>query len=170
MRYFNGFSLCGEEHFFDDYLVESDTTVAGFSYGAQQALHYALQAPHRIDRVILLSPAFFQNCKESFIRTQLRYFTSDRDAYIATFLRNVASPSDVDLTPYLCPGSKEELEALLTYRWRAEDIRTLLERGISVEVFLGAKDRIIDAEAAYAFFSQLTTTYLIKERGHLLAD
>ena len=170
MRYFNGFSLCGEERFFDDYLVESDTTVAGFSYGAQEALRYALHASHRIDRVILLSPAFFQNQKESFIRTQLRYFTSDKDAYVTAFLRNVAYPSGVDLTPCLRLGSKEELEALLTYRWRAEDIRTLLGRGISVEVFLGAKDRIIDAEAAYAFFGQLTTTYLIKERGHLLAD
>jgi hypothetical protein len=35
-------------------------------------------------------------------------------------------------------------------------------------VFLGEKDRIIDAQAAFAFFSPLATTYLIKRAGHLL--
>ena len=170
MRYFNGFSLRGEEQLFEEILPGTETTVAGFSYGAQQALEYALHSSCRIDRLILISPAFFHNQKESFIRAQLRYFESDKDAYIQTFLKNVAYPSDRDLTSYLHPGNKESLEALLNYQWKAEDLHTLQQKGIQVEVFLGAEDRIIDAEVAYAFFSELTTTYLIKKAGHLLAS
>ena len=170
MYYFNGFSLHNEEHFFDDLLLNSETTVAGFSYGAQQALEYTLQSRHRIDRLILISPAFFQNQKKSFIRTQLRYFEHDRDSYIQNFLKNVAYPSNRDLTPYLHAGTKESLEALLNYQWKAKDLHALQKKGIQIEVFLGSEDRIIDAKAAYDFFSGHTTTYLIKKAGHLLAS
>jgi len=170
MRFFNGFSLQGEAELFSEILVNTETTVAGFSYGAQQALEYALQSSHRIDRLILISPAFFQSTKASFRRAQLRYFEGDQDAYIQTFLQNVTYPSDRDLSPYLQPGTKESLGALLSYRWKTEDLHTLQQKGIQIEVFIGAEDRIIDAEAAYAFFSKLTTTYLIKKAGHLLAS
>ncbi len=170
MRYFSGFSLHGEEQLFKEILLDTETTVAGFSYGAQQAMKYAIDSTHRIDRLILISPAFFQSTKASFRRAQLRYFEGDQDAYIKTFLHNVAYPSDRDLTPYLHPGTKESLEVLLSYRWKAEDLHTLQQKGIQIEVFIGAEDCIIDAEAAYAFFSKLTTTYLIKKAGHLLAS
>jgi len=169
MRYFNGFSLHDEEQLFKEILLDTKTTVAGFSYGAQQAVAYALQSSRRIDRLILISPAFFQNQKESFIRAQLHYFESEQGAYIQTFLRNVAYPSTRDLTPYLHAGTKEDLEALLNYRWKAEDLHALQQKGINIEVFLGEEDHIIDTEAAYDFFSKLTTTYLIKKAGHLLA-
>ncbi len=170
LRYFNGFSLSGEERFFSDYLVENDLAVAGFSYGAQQALEYTLHATHRIDRLILLSPAFFQNQKPAFIRTQLRYFAHDQDAYISKFLANVAYPSGANLTSCVQPGTKEGLETLLGYVWEAEKIEQILKRGTVIEVFLGGKDKIIDAQAAFAFFAPLTTTYFIKEAGHLLLE
>jgi len=170
LRYFNGFSLSGEERFFGDYLIESDLCVAGFSYGAQQALEYTLRSDHRIDRLILLSPAFFQNRKPAFIRTQLRYFAHDRDAYISQFLSNIAYPAAMDVTPYLQPGSKEELESLLGYVWEREKLEQITQRGTVIEVFLGGEDRIIDAEAAFDFFSPLAVTYLVKDAGHLLLD
>ena len=168
MRYFNGFSLRCEECFFSPWLIESDYAVAGFSYGAQLAFEHALQSQKRIDRLLLFSPAFFQNQKPAFIRAQLRYFDAGHEAYVAQFLKNVAYPSSIDLQPHLHTGSKEELEALLTYRWEVEKLRALQQRGTVIELFLGAKDRIIDAEAAKAFFAPLTTTYLFKEAGHLL--
>ncbi len=168
LRYFNGFSLRGEERFFKSWLIESDYAVAGFSYGAQLALEHVLQSQKRIDRLLLFSPAFFQNQKPAFIRAQLRYFDAGHEAYVAQFLKNVAYPSSVDMETYLDTGNKEELEALLTYRWKEEELKALQERGTVVEVFLGAKDKIIDAEAARDFFVPLATTYYFKEAGHLL--
>jgi len=166
--YFSGFSLSGEQAMFDEYLVDSDMTVAGFSSGAIEAMEYTLETKQRVDRLILLSPAFFQTQKPSFVRTQLRYFASSKEAYIEKFLQNVTYPAEQSLAPYLCVGSRDELERLLTYRWDTQKLQQLLDRGITIEVFLGGKDRIMDADSAYDLFSPLTTTYLIKSAGHML--
>lgn len=168
MVYFNGFSLQGEEKFFSELTVQSDLVVAGFSYGAQQAFEYVYKTTKRVDRLILLSPAFFQNQKPSFARTQLRYFQNGQEAYVEQFLKNVAAPSSVDLSKHLNIGTKEELEALLTYTWDAEKIKEVTERGTVIEVFLGSEDKIINAEAAFDFFGDITVTYYIKGAGHLL--
>jgi len=170
MHYFNGFSLFGEERFLSDYLVEDALCVAGFSYGAQQALEYTYASRERIDRLILLSPAFFQTEKPSFVRTQLRYFKAGREAYIKQFLANVAYPSGEDLTPLLQTGSEEALEALLSYRWESEKLEAILKRGTVIEVFLGEEDKIIDSTSAYAFFKHYAVTYWIKGAGHLLLE
>ena len=168
MRYFNGFSLHGEEEFFREYLIQSDLCIAGFSYGAQKAFEYVYNATQRVDRLILLSPAFFQNQKPSFIRTQLRYFQSGQEAYSKQFLANVAYPSQVDLLSHLNVGTLEALESLLTYRWDSEKIKEVIARGTTIEVFLGSEDKILDAMAAFEFFSENTVTYWIKGAGHLL--
>ena len=168
MKYFKGFSLEGEENLFKTYFTLDHYTVAGFSYGAQQAFEFAYASEERIDRVVLLSPAFFQTQKPSFIRTQLRYFDSGQEAYVKQFLVNTAYPSDIDLSDYLQTGKKEELNALLTYQWDDKRIKELLDRGVTIEVFLGEKDKIIDSQAALAFFSPLVTTYFIKNVGHIL--
>ncbi|HEY9190280.1 MAG TPA: pimelyl-ACP methyl ester esterase BioV [Sulfurovum sp.] len=168
MKYFNGFSLQGEETLFAPYFIESDYCVAGFSYGAQQAFEYAYHANKRIDRVILLSPAFFQTEKPSFVRTQLRYFDAGQEAYIKQFLANAAYPSSMDLSEYLKVGTKDELEALLSYTWDEKKIQEVLDRGTTIEVFLGEKDKIIDAQQAFEFFKPLTTTYFMKGVGHIL--
>ncbi len=168
MKYFNGFSLQKDEILFTPYLIHSDYCVAGFSYGAQQAFEYVYQSTKRIDRLILLSPAFFQTQKQSFIRTQLRYFEAGHEAYIKQFLSNAAYPSSVDLSDFLKVGSREELEALLTYQWDSKKIQEVLDRGTIIEVFLGSEDKIIEAEKAFDFFKPLTTTYFIKSVGHIL--
>ena len=170
MIYFNGFSLQGEEALFHTWLVKGEHTVAGFSYGAQQALEYTLHTDTRVERLILLSPAFFQTQKASFIRAQLRYFDTGRDAYVSQFLKNVAYPSNTTLEEYLCVGSREELEALLSYVWDAKKLQQIQARGTVVEVFLGGKDKIIDVDAAYAFFSECAVTYFMKDAGHLLLN
>lgn len=168
MKYFNGFSLEGEEALFSQYLIESKYAVAGFSYGAQQAFEYVYASKVRIDRLILLSPAFFQTQKSSFSRTQLRYFEAGQEAYVKQFLENVTYPSKTDLSSYLKVGTKEALDALLTYRWNTNKIQEILDRGTTIEVFLGKDDKIIDAQATFDFFSPLTTTYFMKDAGHLL--
>jgi pimeloyl-ACP methyl ester carboxylesterase len=168
VRYFNGFSLQNEEKLFSEYLVDSDLCVAGFSYGAQQAFEYTYHSKERIDRLILLSPAFFQTQNPSFIRTQLRYFEAGQDAYVKQFLSNVTYPSNLDLSDYLKVGTKEELEVLLTYIWDKGKIKELLNRGTTIEIFLGNDDKIIDVQKAFDFFSPLATTYLMKGLGHLL--
>ena len=168
MRYFNGFSLRGEESLFSSYLLESAFTVAGFSYGAQKAFEYVYTTNERVDRLILLSPAFFQDHKKSFIKTQLRYYKADEKGYREAFLKNVAYPSSLDLSPHLSGGTLEELESLLTYVWDEKRFLELLKRGVVIEVFIGEKDRIVESRESFEFFSHLTTTYLLKDEGHLL--
>ena len=168
MRYFNGFSLQNEESHFSDFIIESEHCVAGFSYGAQKAFEYVYESKERIDRLILLSPAFFQTEKSSFIRTQLRYFEAGKDAYVKQFLENVSHPSKINLSKYLELGTQEELNALLTYVWEPSKIEEVLDRGITIEVFLGKKDKIINVNEALAFFTPLSKCYFMKEAGHLL--
>ena len=168
MNYFNGFALKNEEDFFKSYTVESDFCVAGFSYGAQKALEYALNSTERIDRLILLSPAFFQHQKSSFRRTQLLYFKADQKAYTTQFLNNVAYPSNINLETYLSTGSHNDLDALLSYIWDKDKILELLNRGVRIEIFMGEEDKIVDSEKSFEFFSEVATVYLLKGVGHLL--
>ncbi len=168
MRYFSGFSLSGEQELFSEFLVDGEFTVAGFSYGAIEAFEYVLSTKERVDRLILLSPAYFQNRGEPFIRTQLRHFKLNRDRYIANFLKNVAYPSDIELDRYLKVGTYGELESLLRYQWSVDRFEELQRRAITVEIFLGGMDRIVDVEEPLKLFSKLSTTYLLKGRGHIL--
>ena len=168
MKYFNGFSLKGEEVFFESMLLESELTVAGFSYGSQKAFDYVYDSKERVDRLILLSPAFFQNEKKSFIKTQLRYYKADKEGYIEQFLKNVTYPSSLELKDYVVAGRLEELEDLLTYTWDKEKFTELLDRGVVIEVFIGGRDKIVNSKESFAFFSELTHTYFLKYEGHIL--
>ncbi len=60
MIYFSGFGMTGEQELFVDYLDDREFVVAGFSYGAIEAFEYCLSATTRINKLQLLSPAFFQ--------------------------------------------------------------------------------------------------------------
>jgi len=166
--YFSGFSLSGENEIFKDFLVDTEFSVAGFSYGAIKAFEYALDNHKRVDRLTLLSPAFFQDKNEAFKRAQLRYFKLNRELYIKNFLDNIAYPSKVDLTQYLDIGTYSQLESLLNYRWDIEKLKNLKSRGVIVEIFLGKSDKIIDSKKALNLFSKITTTYYINGRGHIL--
>jgi hypothetical protein len=168
MVYFNGFSLYHEEVLFSNFFIHSDLCVSGFSAGAQKAFDYVYNSKERIDRLILLSPAFFQTQKPSFIRTQLRYFEAGQEAYVKQFLDNVTFPSSLNLSEYLKIGNREELNELLVYKWDKQKIQEILDKGTVIEVFLGMNDKIIDAKAAFDFFTPLTTTYFMKDMGHIL--
>ncbi|SFZ97422.1 hypothetical protein MNB_SV-5-1741 [hydrothermal vent metagenome] len=168
MKYFNGFSLHNEEEMFKEYIDTNSSTVIGFSFGAQKAFEYVYNSKNRVDRLILLSPAFFQEDKKSFVRSQLRYFEAGQEAYVKQFLLNVTFPSNIDLSKYLNIGTKEELTSLLTYKWDKKKIEDILNRGTIIEVFIGEKDKIINAKDTNDFFKPLTTCYYIKDAGHLL--
>jgi len=168
MRYFNGFSLKNEEELFSTYLEEGEYTVSGFSYGAQRAFEYVYHSQTRIDKLILLSPAFFQTQKPSFTRTQLRYFEANKNSYVEQFLQNVAYPSKISLNKYLNIGTEKALNALLSYVWDEKKIKEVLNKGITIEVFIGDEDKIIDSKEAIHFFRELSTLYIIKKSGHLL--
>lgn len=168
MRYFNGFCLSGEEALFEPYLIKSDFTVAGFSYGAILAFEYALTCKERIDTLQLFSPAFFQNKEAKFKKLQTLFFAKDPDAYCQTFLNNIALPSHICMKPFFKQDTAKALEHLLYYRWHEEKLSSLHERGVRIEVYLGADDAIIDALTCKDFFTPFAEVYYIKRVGHIL--
>jgi pimeloyl-ACP methyl ester carboxylesterase len=170
MIYFSGFALKGESKLFEDILSigVDGFVVAGFSYGAILALEHTLKSKERVDRLILISPALFSHKKERFIKLQLDAWSSNQSNYISNFLKNVAHPSNLDLTPYQNGGTREELEELLRYEWSKEALKSLQNRGVDVEVFLGGRDKIVDSRVALEFFRESSVCYFIKDAGHIL--
>ena len=167
-KYFSGFCFFEESELFKDYIIQNDFTVSGFSYGAVKAFEDVLNSNKRVDKLQLFSPAYFQTKDEKFKRTQVMYFKKDANAYCQTFLSNVLSPLDLDISKYFKLGSIEELQELLYYEWREEKLQNLIDKGVKIEVYLGGNDKIIDASKAQEFFKEFATVYYIKEKGHLL--
>ena len=167
-KYFSGFCFFEESELFKDYIIQNDFTVSGFSFGAIKAFEEVLNSNNRVDKLQLFSPAFFQTQNEKFKRTQIMYFKKDANAYCQTFLSNVLSPLDLDISKYFKLGSIEELQELLYYEWSEEKLQKLIEKGVKIEVYLGGNDKIIDASKAQEFFKEFATVYYIKEKGHLL--
>lgn len=169
MRYFSGFALHGESELFDFWLSKTEYSVAGFSYGAIKALEYTLDTTKRIDRLLLLSPAFFNNVSEAFKKTQLLYYKKDPMMYIENFAKNISDGTTVEINKYLtAPPPKEDLEELLYYKWDREKLEKIANRGTTIEVVLAQEDKIIDAYAAREFFEQQCTLYWIKKANHIL--
>lgn len=168
MRYFNGFCLQNEEALFEPYLIHSDYTVAGFSYGAIKAVQYALTCKTRIDTLQLFSPAFFEDRDAKFKKLQTLSFTKNSDAYTQNFMQNCTHPSTLDLQPFFHKGSIEELHELLHYIWDEASLRTLKERGITIEVYVGECDTIINSLHVKDFFVKFATVYYFKKVGHCL--
>ncbi|MDD2894420.1 MAG: pimelyl-ACP methyl ester esterase BioV [Aliarcobacter sp.] len=167
-RYFSGFCFKNESELFDEYLVNNDFTISGFSYGAIKAFEEAFSTKKRVDKLQLFSPAFFQIFDDKFKRTQLMYFKKDANAYCQNFLSNVIYPLQTDISKYFELGTIEQLEELLNYKWSEEKLQSLVDRGTKIEVYLGGVDKIIDASKAKDFFKNYATVYYIKEKGHLL--
>lgn len=168
--YFSGFCLANEQELFDNLISHNDYTVSGFSYGAQKALEYVLYCKQRIDKLILLSPAYFEHSSVSFLRTQERYFIGQNINYMNQFYKNVAYPADdMIIRKYGTVGTAEDLQELLSYKWQAEKMQLIRSRGIEIEVYIGDKDKIVDSAKSLEFFTDLSDSlFLIKNAGHLL--
>ena len=167
-NYFSGFCFSQERELFEEYLIENDFTLCGFSFGAIKAFEEALSTNQRVDKLQLFSPAFFQNYDDKFKKKQLMYFKKDANLYSQSFLENVIFPKQIDISEYFKLGTIEELEELLYYEWKEEKLQKILDKGIKIEVYLGGVDKIIDASKAKDFFKDFATVYYIKEKGHLL--
>ncbi len=168
MRFFSGFSLCHEAELFKNLLAEGDFVVAGFSKGAIEACEYVAQTQSRVDLLQLISPAYFMNKSDTFKDTQVDAYRKNPQIYLKRFLKNVAYPSKLDLQPWLCDEEPDTLAWLMHYRWEETLLERIVGRGVRIEVYLGAKDKIIDPEATRAFFQPYATMYTIKEGGHIL--
>ncbi|PLY06183.1 MAG: hypothetical protein C0625_10185 [Arcobacter sp.] len=167
-KFFSGFSLENEEELFEEYLIDNDLTVSGFSYGAIKAFEYVLSSNKRVDTLQLFSPAFFQTQDTKFKRMQLMFFKKDAKAYCDNFLENIAYPDTLDTIKYFTQGSLESLEELLNYTWDEDKLKEVVEKGINIEVYLGGKDKIIDSNSAMEFFKNYATVYFIKDASHIL--
>jgi hypothetical protein len=168
MKFYSGFSLSNDEQLFRPYLKNSQYCVAGFSYGAIKAFKHVLASKTRIDTLQLFSPAFFQSRSDKFKRMQNMYFAKDKEAYLKNFFESCFLPAQADGSVHLAAGSAEELEELLSYEWKVSELKSVQERGIAIEVYLGAEDKIIEAEKAKEFFLPYATTYMINHAGHAL--
>ncbi len=168
MKFYSGFSLANDRVLFEDFLKESDYTISGFSYGAIKAFKEALDSKSRVDTLQLFSPAFFQDKSEKFKRMQTMFFLKDQASYLANFTASCFAPSLKDPRVNIHAGSAQELDELLGFVWKADELRSLQDRGVQIEVYLGAEDKIINAEAAKAFFLPYATTYMINHAGHTL--
>lgn len=167
-KYFSGFSLENEKELFNDYIIENNFTISGFSFGAIKAFEEALNSDKRVDLLQLFSPAFFQTQNEKFVRMQLMFFKKDSKSYCENFLKNISYPSNINVSRYFKEGNYEELQTLLTYKWDEQMLNRLLEKGTKIEVYLGGVDKIIDSTKAYEFFKNFSTVYFIKNSGHIL--
>lgn len=170
MKYFNGFSLKNEEKLFESILIDNNFCVSGFSYGAIKALKYCINCNTRVDRLQLISPAFFNNNTMSFKKLQLIHFKKNSDKYIKNFINNSSYPSNHNLDSFLSVGSYDELDELLNYIWDKNDLINLIEKNVKIEVYLGAKDKIINVTTTLDFFKPYATVYVNNNFGHIFAN
>lgn len=168
MKFYSGFSLSNDEQLFDPYLKDSQYCVAGFSYGAIKAFREVLASKTRIDKLQLFSPAFFQSKSDKFRRMQNMYFAKDKEAYLKNFVDSCFFPAQVDSSVLLSGGSAQELEDLLSYEWKVDELKSVQGRGIEIEVYLGSDDKIIEPQKTKEFFLPYATTYMINHAGHTL--
>ena len=165
--YFHGFALQDEAHFFEDILESSQYVISGFSYGAIKAFKEALNSTTRVEKLQLISPAFFQSKSAKFKRLQLMGYQKDSEAYLEKFTENCFLPYVAEDVTY-AKHTAAELEELLTYEWSEKELQTLVDRGTSIEVYLGGQDKISDVGPAYAFFKPFAAVTLVKKANHFL--
>jgi hypothetical protein len=169
MRFYSGFALSWDQHFFDPYLKHSEYTVSGFSYGAIKAAQYAVESRERIDTLQLFSPAFFQTKKESFRRLQMGGYLKDPQRYLENFLTSCFAPLPVSPIT-LGDHDTESLHELLYFEWTNEMMEKIRAKGTAIEVYLGLEDQIIDVAGAREFFLPYATVTSIKRANHFLQE
>ncbi|MBW6487665.1 pimelyl-ACP methyl ester esterase BioV [Sulfurimonas sp.] len=170
MKFYSGFSLNGEDHYFSDYINRSDYSVCGFSYGAIKAFEDVkeqLELKKRVDTLQLFSPAFFQTKDEKFKKLQLLGYRKNRDTYLKEFIVSCFLPHEKKIVEH-SQERVEELEELLNYKWNIDELKTVANRGVKIEVYLGGKDRIIDVKSAKEFFLEVATVTYMREANHFL--
>lgn len=169
MHYFSGFCFKNEKEIFSHLpLVEDIFTFTGFSYGAIKAYQTALlslEEGRRVQRVNLLSPAFFQTKTPSFLKMQIMGFRKDSQKYIKNFLSLCGNVN----AKYLNMGTIQELQELLYFKWESQQLKRLQDSGVQINVFIGEKDQIISPQEVREFFLPYCTIYSYKNFNHCLS-
>lgn len=171
MRYFSGFGFSGEKSLFSGIFAEyhikdSPYSVCGFSYGAQKAISYALDTKNRVNELILLSPAFFNDKSADFGAIQLESFRKNKSVYMKYFYKNVGCDSAAKA--FMAEANESDLEKLLNFRFKESDLSALKTRGVEILTILGECDKIIDSAKAAEFFRAFGVVILIKNANHIL--
>lgn len=172
LRFFGGFGFKDDVRLFKPLLNEfgyfGAYSVCGFSKGAQKALDFSLHYKMRINRLILLSPAFFNHKDSAFKAMQIRQFQKHKKIYMDKFYKNVGISEKSAFLRHIDEVSFMQLEECLNYHFSEEKLQTLQKNGIEIVVFLGENDKIIDSKIAYNFFRTYGIVYFIKNANHLL--
>ena len=172
MKFFSGFCLDIDKNFFSEFIENKEFVVAGFSYGAQKALDYVLNTKERVDKLQLLSPAFF-DYPQKIIDFNINAFKKNKTSYIKNFLTKagisnwkIKNGEWIVDEKYikLCECSENDLYNLFTFDWKK--IKKI--DNLKIEVFLGEFDKIIALKKAYKFFKNYADVYLIKKANHFL--
>jgi hypothetical protein len=170
MKFYSGFSLKNESHFFKDFIKESQYNVSGFSYGAIKAFSYVkeqLDASKRVDTLQLFSPAFFQTKGDRFKKLQLLAHDKNQKEYVREFLNACFYPYSTKVVE--CKETtSNELDELLNYQWQMQELKDISKKGVKIEVYLGGEDKIIDVKGAREFFLKVATLTYIKDGNHFL--
>ncbi|NPA04036.1 MAG: pimelyl-ACP methyl ester esterase BioV [Epsilonproteobacteria bacterium] len=172
MRFFSGFGFKNEKPLFKQFLEEGEFNLAGFSYGAQRAFKEALNSLEegkRINKLQLLSPAFFNYLPLEIKKKELLAFTKNPQAYLRFFYKKALYPAlELNISPFKDTPTLAQLKELLFFEWKEGELKKLKEKGVEIEVFLGELDKIINPQEAYNFFKPFGIVYYIKGVGHLL--
>ncbi len=160
MKFFSGFCVKVDKDFFSEYIEDKEFVVAGFSYGAQKAVDYVLNTSQRVDKLQLLSPAFF-DYNQKLIDLNVRAFRKNKELYIKNFL-NKAGIKNIDKAECF----EKDLIELFSFDWKK--INKI--KNIKIEVFLGEFDKIIALKKAYEFFKNYGDVYFIKKANHFLKE
>lgn len=164
--YYRGFAINNDRELLHEWIPTSQRTVTGFSMGAQSAIEAVYSCQNDIDRVVLISPAFFNDRGGDFAAAQLAAFDSNKEIYLRQFVKNAAYPSKTALQ--IGEAWRQELEELLNYRWDTAKLEALRKKGVAIEVILGERDRIVDSVSAKKFFIPFATIFIVNGAGHIL--
>ncbi|MDE6886124.1 MAG: pimelyl-ACP methyl ester esterase BioV [Helicobacteraceae bacterium] len=168
MIFFSGFGFENESSLFSEFLEDANYNLAGFSYGAQKAIDFALASQNRINKIFLFSPAFFNNKDSNFRHSQIESFKKNQKFYMNFFLKNAGFRKE--WAKFLATPKLSDLESLLNYEFKKENLKTLTNKGIKIIVYLGDKDKIVDSSIAAEFFRKFGIVYFLKNKNHFLKE
>ena len=180
MKFFGGFGFKDEVRIFEPllrdlgYFGANPYNICGFSYGAQKAVRLALESLEsgkRVNRILLLSPAFFNDKDLAFKDAQIRAFAKNPALYMKAFYKNIGLQKiDERYLREVDSLDSRILEQCLRYEFKDAEMGLLKSCGVEIVAILGSADKIINAEATNAFFVQYGIVYLIKGANHLLRE
>ncbi len=171
MRFFSGFGFRSEKLLFLEYLERGEFVIAGFSYGAQKALQETLrliEEKRRVDKLQLLSPAFFNDLSKERKHKEIVAFAKNPQAYLNFFYKKALYPAKIDIAKFKAQPTLGELKELLLFEWKEEQLQRVQQSGVAIEVYLGTEDKIVDTTLAKRFFTPFAQVFTIKGAGHLL--